>query len=205
MTGGHNFISMRGRRFGSLVVISEVRRRTGRGNVVWRCQCDCGLETEVRGYHLRGGQVETCGAIVHRSQIGISKSAEYRSWQAMKTRCLNRNATKFASYGGRGILIWAPWDDFMVFLADMGPRPDGTTLERIDNDGHYEPGNCRWATRGEQARNTRRSLYVEHEGRAVLLCDLCSDLGLPYAVIHGRIRIGWTLDRALTVPVKSHR
>lgn len=129
----------------------------------------------------------------------------YQTWQQMIDRCTNSKRANYLRYGARGIKVCEAWlNSFEAFVADMGDRPDGTTLDRKDNDGHYEPGNCRWATRKEQARNTSRTVLVTMRGETKCLSDWCDDLGLPYTVIKARVGgYGWDPVRALTVPIVS--
>ena len=125
----------------------------------------------------------------------------------MLERCFRENGHKWANYGGRGITVCPQWrDDFFQFLSDMGPKPSSEySIERIDNNGNYEPGNCRWATDAEQRRNQRRSVYVEYQGERLLLMDLCDRLGVDRGRVYGRLKLGWELERALSAPVKRYK
>ena len=136
------------------------------GVLYWQCECRCGAVAEVRTSSLLSGNSKSCGCL-HRERSaerarrhGGTYSHEWHSWVGMRRRCLSPRNQDFPKYGGRGISICAEWGDFTVFLKDMGPRPLGRSLDRINNDGNYEPGNCRWATPREQARNTRRTRNV---------------------------------------------
>jgi hypothetical protein len=161
-------------RFGKLLVIEEYGRDKW-GQVTWLCLCDCGKNKIVTGGNLRNrGDKQSCGCTKserlhkasyrhgHTRQLcGDGKfraSHEYRSWQGMKKRCLDSSHVHFHNYGGRSITICDRWlNSFENFLQDMGTRPDGCTLDRIDPEGNYEPGNCRWADWQTQARNKRPS------------------------------------------------
>lgn len=160
-------IDLTGQRFGRLVVRLEVGRT--RGGICWRCECDCGEQIEAISGHLRHG-TRSCGCLKRdqAAQVGRrkrprhghagrgQKTRAYHSWEAMIQRCTNPHTKAFKNYGGRGITICDRWRrSFEAFLADMGEPPDGHTLDRKNNDGCYEPDNCRWATRAEQKLNQR--------------------------------------------------
>lgn len=151
-------------RFGRLVAIRQ-SGSDNRGRAVWLCQCDCGNKKEARVGDLRNGRTQSCGCwqsesrkhhtLTHGHSPRSAASPEYKSWATMLTRCTNPNSSNFRYYGGRGIKVCKRWHQFENFLADMGQRPLGLSLDRIDNDGNYEPGNVKWSTRLEQARNKR--------------------------------------------------
>lgn len=155
-----------GDRYGRLVVLAEAGRNHRRERV-YLCRCDCGNELEVVGASLRRGATRSCGCLA-RDQLterlpqrrhGHARgkpSPTYVSWQSMVGRCTRPTNRSWARYGGRGITVCERWRRFENFLADMGERPEGTTLDRLDPDGNYEPGNCRWATDGIQARDHGR-------------------------------------------------
>jgi len=157
-------VDISGVRFGYLVAIRKSEKKSNAG-AIWICKCDCGNETEVLSLKLRKGLSRSCGC--KKSELisdavkkhGLSnKSLTYRTWKEMRQRCNNPNSDKWKWYGGRGISIDERWNNFELFLFDMGERQKGTTLDRIDPDGNYCKNNCRWATSKQQAE-TNRGLF----------------------------------------------
>lgn len=162
---------LEGQVFGRLTVVERFRSRNGR--VTWLCKCACGKLHEAVSHALTSGHTKSCGCWkeerntstlpVHGHAKRGYKSPTYYSWASMWTRCTNPNVKSYKDYGGRGVQICEQWGDFENFLADMGERPDGRTLDRSNVNGNYEPGNCRWATRKEQAMNTQKASKLGKE------------------------------------------
>lgn len=152
-------VNLAGMKFGRLTVRRQSERKSASG-AMWLCVCDCGKETVVASLKLRDGKTVSCGCAKRERLLnfthGLSnKSKTYRTWKEMRQRCRNPNATQYKWYGGRGIKVCDRWDSYENFLSDMGERPEGKTIDRINPDLGYEPTNCRWATPKEQAATNR--------------------------------------------------
>ena len=132
----------------------------------------------------------------------MTKTPTYRTWERMKQRCRNPASIDYPRYGGRGIAICDAWRYFPAFLADMGTRLDGCSLDRIDNNGPYAPGNCRWATTRQQANNRRTNHTVIVNGKPMTLAEACAhaDHGLTTRIVRSRVDSGWDIDAALRTP-----
>lgn len=136
----------------------------------------------------------------HGACSGWPKRAapEYRVWSHLRQRCTNPNDAAYRHYGGRGIKVCERWNDYQTFFADMGPRPSSKhTLERLNNDGHYEPGNCAWVLMVEQCRNRRSTRWVVFQDETISFAEACERAGVKYKTAHLRLQRGWSLDRAL--------
>lgn len=172
------FIEMSGQRFGRLTVVERNGSYRGK-KAIWRASCDCGGEISVIGVNLRNGHTQSCGCLkrdsarlvslnnITHGEARLGRSHEYRTWTAIKNRCSNPTNPAYRNYGGRGIRVCERWENsFERFLADVGRCPPGLTLDREDNDGGYDPDNCRWATPLEQRHNRRDSpKYQQTKGR----------------------------------------
>lgn len=201
-----------GQRFGRLVVLGPVRQNARRC-VVWRCRCDCGEYTEATSSSLRSGHTSSCGCLrLERSLAavkthGMTETRLYYSWTAILARCFRPGAKGYPDYGGRGITVCDEWrQDFQAFHDYVTRLPnyrsEGATLDRIDNDGNYEPGNVRWAERRVQARNTRRNVMLTHDGRTQCMSDWADELGIHRETLRRRFALGWSVEQALTTPVQ---
>lgn len=182
-----------------------VSRRTA-----WRCNCLCGNTTTVNSGNLVSGKTQSCGCLMRERAAlaasktnrthGLSKSIEYRIWNSMLGRCFNPNDRKYHRYGARGITVCERWrHSFPAFLADMGPRPSAEySLDRIENDKDYEPGNCRWATSKTQNRN--RGSYnnrIIAGGVERTASEWAEIAGVTSACISYRLKTGWTAEQAV--------
>lgn len=193
-------IDLTGRKFSRWTVI---RRGENIGvKPGWFCKCECGNTETVLGHSLKSGTSTSCGcahidAITKHGMIG---TPTHRSWTSMKSRCNNEKSPGFHRYGGRGIKVCERWEIFENFLEDMGERPENTTLDRIDNDGDYEPGNCRWATHKTQARNNSRNKRFRYKGKIKTVTEWCEVLNVPVERVRGRLSAGWCFKDAVEKP-----
>lgn len=196
-----------GNRYGRLVV-------NGQGKIVgrnryWMCTCDCGNKKEIAYSSLSKGVSKSCGCLnselasERRKTHGKTGTSIHNVWASMIQRCSDEQSPAFKNYGGRNISVCDRWMNFENFLSDMGDRPSGLSLERIDNDKGYSPENCRWATAKEQASNRRSNRVYEHNGESLTLMQWSERSGIPYFTIRNRIDLlGWNIEKAVTRKVR---
>lgn len=186
-----------------LVVIEPAGTRNG--NRLWKCQCRCGNVSIQTTNRLTRGDVRSCGCLRRESTVKHRKcrAPEYLAWRHIKSRCFDPECERYRWYGARGITMCERWrNSFTTFLADVGLRPSaGHSIDRIDNDGHYEPGNCRWAVREVQDNNRRDNVFVEHAGERLTIAQWARRLGMPHNTLKHRIS-KWGVERAMTEPVR---
>lgn len=193
-------LSKIGRRYGMLVIVGYI----GKGK--WRCKCDCGRETVATRSQLQRGVKQDCACVWAKRRVkhGLSYTAEKNVYTMMLQRCYNPNHNGYPDYGGRGIVVCDRWlgeTGLENFYADMGPRPKGHKLDRIDNDGPYSPENCRWATEAQQQRNTSRNVNLTWNGRTMCAKDWAKELGIGYMTLMYRVK-KWGVERAMTEKVR---
>lgn len=186
------------KRFSNLTVISDCGKDK-HGALLWLCICDCGGSKAFTGSTLRNGIAKSCGCVYGNTKHGLRHTNGYSSWQSMITRCTNKNHKSYENYGARGITVSEEWLDCANFFRDMGARPDGMTLERIDNSKGYFKENCKWATRAEQNRNHRRNIMITFNGKTQCLKDWAIETQIKYDVLIARInKLGWSIEKTLT-------
>lgn len=208
-------ILMPGMVVGRLTLVSESRNE--RGDLVWFCNCECGNTKVVLRGCLISKNTRSCGCLMvdrpkelhttHGDTVNRKTTAEFRIHHGMMNRCYLKSEKHYSSYGGRGIVVCDRWHDFKNFLEDMGRRPSRNhSLDRIDNNGNYEKDNCRWATRIEQANNTRRNRFLEFNGENLTIANWARKLNIPDNILSYRLSKGWSAEDTLTtLPEKAEK
>lgn len=200
-----------GQVFGMLTVIAYAGRRNfpSERQSQWLCRCKCGKYTVVTTSNLKYRNSPSCRHHAHYVRHGHAvagkASPEYDAYQHMKSRCYNPRISSYPHYGGRGICVCARWlESFENFIADMGPKPDPSySLDRIDNNGNYQPGNCRWTSRIEQAQNRRRSNLLTFDGETLPMTVWARKIGIEHSSLRERLAKGMSVAEALTTPVRK--
>ena len=213
------FQDLTGQRFGRLIVVKRAEN-TKSGDARWMCKCDCGNETIVKAKNLKSGGTKSCGCLqkeiaretckVHSATHRMSKTTIYNDWNSMKQRCYNPNSEKYHRYGERGIIVCDRWrDSFEAFYEDVSKLPhfgeQGYTLNRIDNDGNYEPNNVEWATPKEQANNRQSNHLLTFNDKTQTIVQWAYETGIKSATIARRLKKGWSVEKALTTPTRKRK
>lgn len=218
-------IDITGSRYGRLLVTGKHPAPAKNGGSLWDCVCDCGNRKTLNGSNLRNGSVQSCGClarewaahmgsnpdfiakraektVTHGNKRRSGASVEYKTWLGMKRRCYDAKSKDYPNWGGRGIRVCEHWNSsFESFLADMGPRPAGHySIDRINPNAHYSPGNCRWATLQQQgAENTRTNRKITHLGIDYQsLAAACRALNIPLSRAQMRVNAGMPMDKVLS-------
>jgi hypothetical protein len=203
-------VQMIGRHFGRLQVVEQDTSAISAGKKVrrWLCVCECGTRVTAMGNFLRSGHTTSCGCkridkqVARLTTHGMHDTPTYQSWVAMRSRCTNPQSTSFKNYGGRGIRVCDRWmTSFEAFLSDMGEAPLGHQIDRIDNDGDYSPGNCKWSTRAEQSSNKRNSFLITINGETLTCSQWARRLGLS----PGCARQRWINSGSFDPPSKGNQ
>lgn len=204
---GKTKLDLVGKRFGRLTVISECNPRKYQSGTKSRflCRCDCGALHYAQGSSLVSSSIQSCGCLRNEKATthGMARSKTYKSWAAMMSRCRNPKDPGWHLYGGRGITVCKSWWIFENFLLDMGERLPGTSIDRIDPNGNYDPNNCRWASSKAQSQNRRNTHFVELNGQKMCVTEWERKLGMKREVMGSRLRRGWTLEKAFSCPVQQ--
>ena len=203
---------MTGLVFSRLTVLCEVKRDGKSRSRYWSCVCQCGVKTVVNGSSLRSGLIKSCGC--YRSEIakkvgdrtrthGMTKTSIYAIWDSMIQRCTNPNRKDYFKYGGRGIVVCNEWMTFENFISDMGERPIGLSLDRIDNNGNYDKANCRWATATQQGRNQSTNRLITFNNVTRCISEWAEVLQMNKNSLEARFRRGWSVDKAFMEPIQK--
>ena len=202
-----NVKDLTGQKFNYLTVLEYEGRKKSR--TMWKCQCECGKITYVDSNSLKTGNTKACGC--HQSDgwgnnktHGMTKTKLYRTWQGMRNRCYRKSNKYYYNYGGRGICVCDTWKNSFEAFRDWALSngyDDRLMLDRIDNDGNYEPNNCRWVDRFQQMNNTRNNRILEYDGKAMTVTEWGRKIGLAPHILEKRINnYGWSVEEALTIP-----
>lgn len=198
-------LDLTGKKFGRWNVIS-LSHQNQKGLPYWKCVCDCGVKRVVRGVSLTCGESKSCGCY-HKERVSTHNMTglpTFKSWDSMKQRCTNANSPDYPKYGGRGITVCDRWlNSFDNFLEDMGQRPKSRTLDRKDNNGNYEPDNCRWATVAEQLSNRRNTVKTLYNDTMYTIRELSEISGLKEKIIRDRLYADWPIEKIMVTPSRK--
>jgi hypothetical protein len=195
-----------GRHFGRLTALELIERDYVWNDHRWKFACECGNEVVLRIKSVRGGNTSSCGCL--QKEILVRRNTKhglcrqhprtYRSWKDMRARCRNPKHKDFKYYGERGVTICKEWEDFAVFFADMGIRPEGMTIDRIETNGNYESSNCRWATDLQQANNKRNNRRLTINGEVKTLQEWCRNSKLEHSKVRYRLSQGYGVEKSFS-------
>lgn len=209
-------IDLTGQQFGRLTVLEHKGRDENR-NQFWLCKCECGNEKIIRSANLKSGNTKSCGCLNNemlpkrsKSNIkhGMCNTRIYNIWSGLKSRCNYKGNDSYQSYGARGIKVCKEWEkDFISFYdwAMQNDYNDNLSLDRIDNNGDYEPGNCRWATEIEQKNNTSYNTVLDYRGEKLTMAEIARKYNVNYDMFIRRIQRGWDIERAINEPSKRRK
>jgi hypothetical protein len=217
MSKSRNYKDLTGQRFGRLICIKDIGRNRF-NEAIWECICDCGNTTNVDSSKLRKGNTRSCGCLqreraresnfTHGLQFDKDGKTNriYGIWRRMKQRCEDVNSSDYSRYGGRGIKVCDEWLEFLPFYnwaIENGYR-DNLSIDRISNEGDYEPSNSRWATRKEQNNNKRNNHLITYNNETKTLTQWAEQIGIAQPTLRRRLKYGWSVERALTEPVRGN-
>lgn len=199
---GHTLKDLTGLKVGWLTVV--IRAPNRKKEAMWNCLCKCGNARVVQSMYLREGSAKSCGCA--NRHVNGNRNPEYASCSAMMRRCYNPKEKRYPDYGGRGITVCDRWrESFFNFRDDMGPRPNGLSLDRRDNEGNYCKENCKWSTAKEQASNRRNNRWIEIGGERHLVGEWAEIKGIGSVTIICRLKAGWSKRDAVTIPAGRPR
>lgn len=197
-------------KFARLRVIKFAHKKNR--NIYWLCRCECGNEITCQSSHLLSKSIQSCGCLrqemcaLYSKKHGQHKTKTYHAWQSMLQRCYNKNHKSYHNYGGRGITVCKSWrESFLNFLKDMKEKPSGLSLDRVNNNGNYEPNNCCWSTPKRQAQNRNTNILITYNNETKCLMEWAELLNIPYSTLSNRLNRGWTHYDTLSRPIDASR
>lgn len=205
---------MVGKKFSMLTVLKEVGVYGRAQHKTYLCSCDCGTKKVIVGASIRAGRTKSCGCLAKKTQFntdsakthGLSRSRIYKIWLGMKQRCSDKSTGRTRRlYYDKGICVCDRWMDFVNFVDDMGLPMKSMTIDRINGNGNYEPENCRWATKKEQANNTTANHQLSFDGKTMNIAQWSDQVGIKQNTIVYRLVRGWPVEKALTKPIQQRR